>query len=35
MTATRTARFYSRLFGSEEAAAIYVEGLRKAGMPEG
>jgi adenylate cyclase len=33
-TLARTQEFYSRLFGSQEAAAIYVEGLRKAGMPE-
>ena len=33
-TIARTAQFYARLFGSQDAAAIYVEGLRKAGMPE-
>jgi adenylate cyclase len=32
-TVARTAQFYARLFGSQ-ASAIYVEGLRKAGMPE-
>ena len=32
-TLGRTAQFYSRIFGSQ-AAAIYVEGLRKAGLPE-
>jgi TolB-like protein/class 3 adenylate cyclase len=33
-TLARTGQFYARLFGSQEAAAIYVEGLRKAGLPE-
>jgi tetratricopeptide (TPR) repeat protein len=33
-TLARTAQFYAGLFGSQEAAAIYVEALRKAGMPE-
>ena len=33
-TVTRTARFFARLFGSPDAAAVYVEGLRKAGLPE-
>jgi len=33
-TIARTAQFYARLFGSQEAAAVYTEGLRKAGMPE-
>jgi hypothetical protein len=33
-TLAQTQEFYVRLFGSEEAGAIYVEGLRKAGMPE-
>jgi adenylate cyclase len=33
-TLARTAQFYARLFGSQEAAAIYIEGLRKAGLPE-
>jgi adenylate cyclase len=33
-TLARTAQFYGRLFGSQEAAAIYVQGLRKAGLPE-
>jgi TolB-like protein/class 3 adenylate cyclase len=32
-TLARTQQFYARLFGSQ-AAAIYVEGLRRAGMPE-
>jgi TolB-like protein/class 3 adenylate cyclase len=34
-TLARTAQFYARIYGSQEAAAIYVEGLRKAGLPEG
>jgi adenylate cyclase len=33
-TVARTAQFYARLFGSQEAVAIYVQGLRKAGLPE-
>jgi adenylate cyclase len=33
-TIARTAQFYARLLGSQKAATIYVEGLRKAGMPE-
>jgi TolB-like protein/class 3 adenylate cyclase len=33
-TLSRTREFYARLFGSEEAGAIYVEALRKAGLPE-
>jgi len=34
-TVARTTRLYARLFGSPETAMVYVEGLRKSGMPEG
>ena len=33
-TVARTTRLYARLFGSPETAMVYVEGLRKSGMPE-
>jgi len=33
-TVARTARFYARFFGSPDTAGVYVEGLRKSGMPE-
>jgi Flp pilus assembly protein TadD len=33
-TLARTQELYGRLFGSQQTAAIYVEALRRAGMPE-